>query len=423
MGEQIQALEPVEAGVTQSSAAVDQTGHCESKPFDYLRARIIIGGAAVAFVLAAIIQLIASTEGVWGKSERVQGAAFLIVFHIVYALFIGAIVCRSGLNPRVLFGPLPSWRVLWRHALMAVPLQIFSAVLSFFFLLLLSYLAPGFVKSWFIDGKPTFVWASGEGYVLANVLSFISVVITAPVLEEFVFRGLLLTRWTLKWSLQTAIILSSALFAVGHLEIVGAFAFGYIFALVYVRTKSLFTCIAVHSANNLLAWTLMAIAASAGPTEAPPTIQDLQSGWWVGLIFALIVAPWAIKLARQHHEILSMGIPYVASIDAPQVEQRIPQQQATPSIAAVLVLEVKPESAAAEVGIMPGDAIVQYDGVRGLTSQRLGALVASARFQGGMKRIVFLRNGTEHSAIVRPVALGISARDLYSNPSLDQADR
>jgi uncharacterized protein len=423
MGEQTQAWEPDGQHTNLQSSTMATGVPLDRTPFAEIRGRVVLAGVAVAAVLAGVIVGIASLAHLLGNSESVQIETFGVLFFGFYALFIACMVRRSRLDPMALFGPLPPWSLLWRNGLIAVPLMIVSVVLTFFSFFFLSYLFPDFVQSWFLDWKTTVVWGTGEGYVLANVLSFFSTVLMAPVLEEFVFRGLLLTRWTLKWNLQRAILVSSAIFGLGHFHVLGAFASGYVFSLVYIRTRSLFASIAVHATNNFLAWVVAVVALYVDPSTETTTLDEFRSGWLVMLILGLAVTPWVVKLVRQHHAILNQGIPYIP-VEGEHVQARgESRREGRPSVDGVLVLRTRPGSNADKVGIMEGDVIVQYDGVRGLTTQSLGALVAAARFQGGVKRIVFVRDGTERSVLVRPIDLGISAVDAREPPSSPASQR
>jgi len=76
-------------------------------------------------------------------------------------------------------------------------------------------------------------------------------VILAPFSEELFFRAFLTPK--------IGVIGAAVVFALSHIaygsivEVVGAFVLGLIFSLVYVRSKSITPCIAMHIAYNALA--------------------------------------------------------------------------------------------------------------------------------------------------------------------------
>lgn len=94
-----------------------------------------------------------------------------------------------------------------------------------------------------------------------KVAGFLTVCIIAPILEEILFRGILL-RGLLqhKVNAAVAIILSSFLFGIAHLnpwQFIGAGMLGAVFGFVYYRTKSLWLCIFLHALNNTISFLMM----------------------------------------------------------------------------------------------------------------------------------------------------------------------
>lgn len=91
-----------------------------------------------------------------------------------------------------------------------------------------------------------------------SMIAFIlSVFIIAPLVEEFVFRALIMTALRKGISTTVSIFISALLFALIHsmaggiLIVVHAFLGGLIFALSYVKTKSLFPAIIAHIFGNI----------------------------------------------------------------------------------------------------------------------------------------------------------------------------
>lgn len=85
-------------------------------------------------------------------------------------------------------------------------------------------------------------------------LVFVSVAFVAPVAEELLFRGLLYQGLRRALPLWPSIGLSSLLFGLSHVEpvaVVGTFAAGMVFAVVFHRTGTLSAAIAAHIGFNL----------------------------------------------------------------------------------------------------------------------------------------------------------------------------
>ena len=82
------------------------------------------------------------------------------------------------------------------------------------------------------------------------------IAIVAPVIEETLFRGLLLSGLRTYFGVWTAIILSAAIFSALHFELIGfipRFALGIGLGYLYYKSGSIYPAIGLHSLNNLIA--------------------------------------------------------------------------------------------------------------------------------------------------------------------------
>lgn len=87
-----------------------------------------------------------------------------------------------------------------------------------------------------------------------HILTVLTVVLIAPILEEFVFRGIVLKGLLGNYNTLTAIIISSFIFGIVHLnpwQFVGAFGIGLINGWLYWKTKNLMFPVIVHISNNV----------------------------------------------------------------------------------------------------------------------------------------------------------------------------
>lgn len=90
--------------------------------------------------------------------------------------------------------------------------------------------------------------------------SILMLVVLAPVMEEVLFRGILLESVRSKHSAGRAIVVSALMFGVIHLipqQVVNAFVIGLILGYIYVRTESLWPVIVIHALNNAMAYVIM----------------------------------------------------------------------------------------------------------------------------------------------------------------------
>jgi len=111
-------------------------------------------------------------------------------------------------------------------------------------------------------------WANFSGMVVAVVM----LVIVGPVLEEILYRGILLNHWKSRLGVRAAVVLSTILFALVHEQVLWAICFGFLLSFVYLRTGSLWISIGVHSLNNTVALVWMVVAYKAGAVHQP-TLQ------------------------------------------------------------------------------------------------------------------------------------------------------
>jgi len=94
---------------------------------------------------------------------------------------------------------------------------------------------------------------ASAGLDSGGVVGVIAVVVAAPVVEEFIFRGLIMTRLSRAMPGWLAVVLSAAIFGVCHghpVWICYAFVLGTFFGLVDLRAGSIWPSILAHVAFN-----------------------------------------------------------------------------------------------------------------------------------------------------------------------------
>lgn len=89
---------------------------------------------------------------------------------------------------------------------------------------------------------------------ISTVFLFTFTVILAPIVEEIVFRGILLRRISFKFGVRKGIILSSIVFAILHPGLGHVFSFiaGVIFSLVYLKYNNILISTITHMCYNFL---------------------------------------------------------------------------------------------------------------------------------------------------------------------------
>lgn len=174
-------------------------------------------------------------------------------------------------------------------------------------LLAIATIAMGFVSeplsSWL--PMPDHIKAIFEKILSDSFWALMTTVVAAPILEEFLLRGIIergLLHWLSPWK---AILWSAFFFAVIHLnpwQAIGAFIAGILFGWIYWRSRSLSACIFVHMINNGAAYLMQYLFPNLPPDS---TYKDLFTVYAPGyycivfVIFALLLAAILIFLDKK----------------------------------------------------------------------------------------------------------------------------
>lgn len=276
--------------------------------FDRVRVRWIpLWIIASAIVVALLAQLIPALERAEWQEMLMQGA-----ITVTLGLWSLRQIARAGLRPRELIGPRPSERGEWDSLVLVLPLMPLALAGVWVLWLPLSYVIPDFVREYVLKMQPPILDADAPLRTFATV---ILIVVLAPIVEEVLFRGILLHRFATKWSPVTAIVVSSLIFGALHADILGHAIFGVVLSLVYVRTGSLWLPIAIHMLNNALAVAAMAIPWSPG--EDSYTLAAFRAQWYVGAIALAVALPLLYALRDKYLPPPGWRLPAFGSVPQP----------------------------------------------------------------------------------------------------------
>lgn len=115
-------------------------------------------------------------------------------------------------------------------------------------------------------------------------ITLLSVSVFAPFFEEWMCRGIVLRGLLGRMHPASAIAISSAFFAILHMnpwQAIPAFLLGSLFGYVYYKTGSLKLTMLMHCANN----TLAVIVAKVPSLKDADTFMDVLSPWAYWCIF------------------------------------------------------------------------------------------------------------------------------------------
>lgn len=85
-----------------------------------------------------------------------------------------------------------------------------------------------------------------------DLITFVKLVILAPLGEELFFRGFLLQKISNRWGLKAGLLISTVVFAVVHPNMFSGLIAGLLTALIYIKTQNIFAPILYHSLHNIL---------------------------------------------------------------------------------------------------------------------------------------------------------------------------
>ncbi|MCJ1909985.1 CPBP family intramembrane glutamic endopeptidase [Planococcus ruber] len=208
--------------------------------FEEMRSRFVIGIMTVAAIVS--VSLLLQATG----NAYLQFIVFLLAFYTVLPLWICSSYFRKyGIKVRRIFFFTGTARWILPVAGLTLLVLVFSISIYWLMLRGLVSVSPAAVEIALTpEPIPSELW-----YLIANGLI---IAILAPIAEEFVFRGVLMHRLIASLGLWKGIGLSSLIFSAFHINILGAFLFAVVAALLYLKTGTLLVPILLHLFNNIL---------------------------------------------------------------------------------------------------------------------------------------------------------------------------
>jgi uncharacterized protein len=219
-----------------------------------------IGWILLYFVLQGICTAILVAAGVGGADPSNAAAAVENPIVILWGLVTAALVQlvfmwfylrkdgRIGKLGLDHFGHISFGRATGLAIVLVVAAMVFNYIYA-------TYIIPGVG----MQEEMAKMLASIPRTPMNIAAGFFAIAVAAPLVEELLFRGLLQNALGKYLPIWGAIILSSFLFSLVHLQpyaIPGLMSLGIAFGYLYHRTGSLRTNILLHMANNAFALTL-----------------------------------------------------------------------------------------------------------------------------------------------------------------------
>ncbi|NMM65018.1 CPBP family intramembrane metalloprotease [Clostridium sp. P21] len=136
------------------------------------------------------------------------------------------------------------------------------------------------------------------------IINGIAASFIAPIVEEFVFRGVILNRLKMKIGIKRSVIISSILFGMIHYElgILSAIIFGICMSLIYLRTRNIFATIGIHIINNFIVFVVQVISffIDSNGSKESITLNSFNLLWLISgmgcFILGIVMSIYFIKV-------------------------------------------------------------------------------------------------------------------------------
>lgn len=283
-------------------------------PFLALPVRSLIGVAVLLVPVYASLALFGTLTGIlpFNPSDP-------IIAPILYSAIAGSLClwvrsrCRTlRIRLTSLMGPIPrqiSWpAVLWLTA----SVQLFSLGALQLWYCGLTWIQPHLAEAT-LQGQ---LVAASTPTALPGFYAMLKALIgvmAVPIIEEFLYRGIVLHRWGSIWGLRSALVISSVLIGVLNTNLIGVSIFSLVMALLYLKTHSLWVPILCHGFNNLLATSLDGLALMGKSRPSIDLMTDIQSSWWIGLLCVLVSSPVVVRFVLHNWPQSQTLLPYFAN--------------------------------------------------------------------------------------------------------------
>ncbi|WP_157942178.1 CPBP family intramembrane glutamic endopeptidase [Salinibacter altiplanensis] len=236
-------------------------------------------------------------------------------FTVLAITYVGSVVgwitwtaFRQGLSLTALFGRPPMSLRAWSLIGVVFFADQFMARADLNVIIpLLEKTAPALIADWYAAST-----VQPPEQVPNIVLSALTGILFAGVVEEILFRGLIFQRWARTWNRPVgALLVTSGLFAALHGgTLLSTFVFGVAATLLYIQTRSLWAPVAMHMATNGI------IIMDLNPAEAvlvPLGIGGRQEFGWTCFVLSMVLITVLFWCCRRK---LSDPLPYITNKDA-----------------------------------------------------------------------------------------------------------
>lgn len=282
-------------------------------PFTKLKFRHLVLHFILIFLLVAFMLGILKATGSLKLNENDLALISYIILFVLLCFWLLKDFQRLRIKLKYVVGDFPNNQNWFRLVGLVILAIIFSVSAYIVLFNLLSLAAPYQVEKLLSDvaKNPS---ASRSNSFESNLLLIFATCVVAPITEEFIFRGIILQRFSTKWGIRAGLLSSSLLFGCLHLSNpIGLSLFGIILGVLYIKTRSLIVPIAFHAMNNILAVSIQFLPRKSLTYTPAEQIQNLHSSWWVGVVLMAISLPFLLRFLQSNWPRKNAVIPYFSN--------------------------------------------------------------------------------------------------------------
>ncbi|WP_243521084.1 CPBP family intramembrane glutamic endopeptidase [Bacillus pseudomycoides] len=265
-------------------------------PFYSIRARYFL----IVFALLFLIERM--SKQVLENTFHISLSSFISIFvlYVFPAIWL-FYYCKRHRVPFTVFMNRRESFNLMQVFMITGMLCLFSYGYLVLYMYSFAWITPDFIIN--ILHEP--IIGSAGGYIY----QFIIIVLVAPIVCEFVFRGFLFQRFATKWGTGKAMVIVAILFGCFHIDFLSAVMFSIVLSIVYIRTKSLLMPISIHMLNNAI----VLITSFIFGKEEMISFADLsnQTPFFTGFIIFIIGLNLVLVFLFMNRRYINKEVPVV----------------------------------------------------------------------------------------------------------------
>ncbi len=249
----------------------------------------IIGGSFTTEAINSGKKIIASVP----VMKAIYSYAFPIAADIA-ALGTGILITKCDLKKKITFNGF-NGGMFWKFTALSFGVVTIGSFINIL-LLVIIYAVMGKFSDFSLNDAADAANISPQGNPLwLDMLIYLYICLIGPILEELIFRGVLLEGLR-KYGNAFGIIMSSILFGLMHqnfMQCIPAICMGFVWGVMTVKSGSLLPSIIVHIFNNSLSAILMIMLSSVGNFDMNNITEFLMNSipllavMWLNVILRL----------------------------------------------------------------------------------------------------------------------------------------